>query len=187
MSDTGIIEACRKRDRVSAVVYKRRGGGDYAVRPPFGFKKKEWIGKLKKALASDSKAFLNASLHRLLAACHLHRHMIPTSVSISAALALIESLDPKNEIEAALAIEIACLHAACGNLLGRLAHSSQERPTLAVANATAKLERALHSAITTFFRLKYGNTQIIRVEKLEVQPGGQALVGQLVGRSGAET
>jgi len=109
--------------------------------------------------------------------------MIPTSVSISAALALMESLDSKNEIEGALAVDIACLHAACGNLLGRLARSSQDRPTLAAANATAKLERALHSAITTFFRLKHGNTQVIRVEKLEVQSGGQALVGQLVGRS----
>src|SRR5262245_42039943 len=108
------------------------------------------------------------------------RHAIPTSTAVSAALALIESMEPQNEIEAALAVDVACLHAVCGNLLGRLAWAPTDRPLVFAANATAKLERTLHSAIRTFFRLKHGNTQVIRVEKLEVQPGGQAMVGQLV-------
>jgi hypothetical protein len=153
------------------------------VRAPVGQTTKEWTTRLRKALGSDSKTFVDASLQRLLAVCRLPRQCIPTSMAVSAALALIESLDPQNEIGAALAVEIACLHAACGSLLGRLTCSSQERPILAATNATAKLERALYLAISTFLRLKHGNTQVIRVEKLEVQPGGQALVGQLVGRA----
>jgi hypothetical protein len=113
-------------------------------------------------------------------ACHLPRQLIPTSTSVSAALALIESLEPKNEIEAALAVDIACLHAASANLLHRLADACGDRPTMAAANATAKVERALHSAIATLSRLKHGNTQVIRIERLEIQGGAQAVVGAIV-------
>jgi hypothetical protein len=80
----------------------------------------------------------------------------------------------------ALAVEIACLHAACGIRLGRLTWTMQERPTMAAANATAKLERALHSAIKTYLRLKHGNTQVIRIERIEIQGGAQAVVGAVV-------
>ena len=50
----------------------------------------------------------------------------------------------------------------------------------AAANAVAKLERALHSAIRTYMLLKHGNTQVIRIERLEIQGGAQAVVGQFV-------
>src|SRR5262245_14577188 len=107
------------RDRVSVEVEKEEGR--YALRAPANQDKKDWTRRLQKALGSRSKAFVVASLERLLAACHLPRRIIPTSTSLSAALALIESLEPKNEIEAALAVNIACLHAASTNLLHRLA------------------------------------------------------------------
>jgi hypothetical protein len=173
----------RIRRRVTAQVYQSGRAGEFSVRAPVGQTTKEWTNRLRKAFGSDSKTFVDASLQRLLAVCRLPRHAIPTSTALSAALALIESMEPQNEIEAALAVDVACLHAVCGNLLGRLAWSATDRPLVFAANATAKLERALHSAIKTFFRLKHGNIQVIRVEKLEVQPGGQALVGQLVERA----
>ena len=51
---------------------------------------------------------------------------------------------------------------------------------MAAANATAKVERALHSAIGALYRLKHGNTQVIRIERLEIQGGAQAVVGAVV-------
>jgi hypothetical protein len=168
----------RSVNRVSVEVEKREGR--YAVRAPADQDKENWTRRLQKALGSRSKAFVIASLDRLLAACHLPRQLHPTSTSVSAALALIESLEPKNEIEAALAVDIACLHAASANLLHRLADACGDRPTMAAANATAKVQRALHSAIGTLYRLKYGNRQVIRIERLEIQGGGQAVVGAVV-------
>ncbi|HEX5931429.1 MAG TPA: hypothetical protein VFY74_06735 [Methyloceanibacter sp.] len=165
-------------NRVSIEVEK--GEGRYAVKAPANQDKRDWTRRLQKALGSRSKAFIVASLDRLLAACHLPRQLIPTSTSVSSALALIESLEPKNEIEAALAVEIACLHAACGTLLGRLADACLDRPTIAAANAVAKLERALHSAINTFYRVKHGNTQVIRIERIEIQSGAQAVLGPVM-------
>jgi hypothetical protein len=172
--------AGENRRRVTACVYQPDGAGEFRVKAPDGQTEEEWTMRLRRALGSHSKCFVDASLHRLLTASYLPRQCIPTTTSVSAALALIESLEPQNEIQAALAVDIACLHAACGNLVGRLFRAIGDRPTMVAANATAKLERALHSAIRTYMLLKHGNTQIIRIEKLEVQQGAQAVVGPVV-------
>jgi hypothetical protein len=87
---------------------------------------------------------------------------------------LIASLEPENEVQAALAVS--CLHTASLNVLSRT-HGIGERNMIAMATACAKLERALHSAIETYYRMKRGVTQIVRVERVEVQPGAQAVIG----------
>ena len=104
---------------------------------------------------------------------------MPTSVGVSAALAIVESLEPENEIQGALAVDIACLHSAVGNVLSSLANSLQNR-VVATASAAAKLERALNSSVDTYYRIKRGNKQVIRVEKVVVEAGAQAIVGQVV-------
>jgi hypothetical protein len=50
---------------------------------------------------------------------------------------------------------------------------------IGAANAIAKIERASQAAMSSYFRLKHGSTQTIRVEKIEIQPGAQAVVGQV--------
>jgi hypothetical protein len=56
-------------------------------------------------------------------------------------------------------------------------HSIGERNLIAMATACATLEHAFHSAIETYYRVKRGVTQIVRVERVEVQPGAQAVIG----------
>ena len=99
-----------------------------------------------------------------------------TTTSLLAALELIASLEPENEAQAVIAVHVACLHTASLNVLKRL-NSVGERNMIAVATAAAKLERAFHSAIETYHRVKKGVSQIIRIEKVEVQAGAQAIVG----------
>ena len=47
---------------------------------------------------------------------------------------------------------------------------------IAMTTACAKIEHAFHSAIETYYRVKRGVTQIVRVERV-VQPGAQAVIG----------
>lgn len=82
---------------------------------------------------------------------------------------LIASLEPENEAQAALAVHVACLHTASLNVLSRT-HGIGERNMIAMATACAKLERALHSAIETYYRVKRGVTQIVRVERSKSKP-----------------
>ena len=165
-----------KRRRVTAHVYQSGGVGQFSATAPAGQTDEEWTMRLRCALGSHSKCFVDASLQRLMAACCPPRQAIPTSVSVSAALAIIESLEPKNEIEAALAVEIACLQAVCGTLLARLIWTHQDRSLTVAANAIARLERALHSAIRTYMLFKHGNTQVIRIERLEIRGAAQAVL-----------
>lgn len=172
-----------KARRVRAQVYKVEGTIDYWARPPAGETRAEWIEKLRGALGSSSIAFLEACLHRLLGACTTPGDVMPSSTSVSAALAMIEAMQPDNELQAALAVDAACLHAAATNILSRIRSHDGERRLTYAANAATKLERAFHSAVEVFYKVKRGNVQTIRVEKLVVESGGQAMVGQVVKRT----
>jgi hypothetical protein len=140
---------------------------------------KQWRQALRKALGTSSDLFVDASLRRLIASSTLPREAIATTNSLSAALALIESMEPDNEVQAALAVNAACLHAATTNLLSRFHSGGPERSAVRLATAAARLERAFHSALETYYKLKRGNTQVIRVEKIEIQSGAQAIVGNV--------
>src|SRR3954471_6102734 len=101
------------------------------------------------------------------------------TTSLWATLALIQGLGPENEAQAALAVNSACLHAACTNVLSRLQPGGGDRRVVYLATAVARLNRAFQGAVETFYRVKRGNKQVIRVEKIEIQPGAQAIVGQV--------
>jgi hypothetical protein len=48
-----------------------------------------------------------------------------------------------------------------------------------LATAAPQLEPAFHTALETSYRMKRGNTQVIRVEKIEMHPGAQAIGGNV--------
>ena len=123
--------------------------------------------------------FIDASVRRLMAPTKVPDELVPTTNSLSAALAFVESMEPENEVQAALAVNAACLQAASTNLLSRINSGMTERSVPRLATAAARLERAFHSALETYYKLKRGNTQVIRVEKIEIQPGAQAIVGNV--------
>jgi hypothetical protein len=136
----------------------------------------EWRARMKQIFATASPLFVEASIQQLTEASKLPREGVATTTSLSAALELIASLQPENEAQAAVAVHIACLHTATINVLKRM-HDVGERNMVAVAAAAAKLELAFHGAIETFYRVKRGASQVIRIEKVEVQSGGKAVVG----------
>ena len=78
--------------------------------PPDG-QGKIWWQRLGKAFGTVSSDFVNASLLQLQSAARLPSSGI-SEVGMNAALALIEAAAPKDEIEGALAIQMACTHTA---------------------------------------------------------------------------
>jgi hypothetical protein len=177
---SGAPTASKNKPRVRAQVYQVAGTVQYAARPPAGEERAQWAAELKAALGSTSTAFVEASLHRILAACTLPGYGWPTSSGVSSALALVQAMEPENELQAALAVDAACFHAAAQNLLSRIQSHGGDRKLASAASSAARLERAFHSAVETFYKVKRGNTQVIRVEKIEVGPGGQAMIGQVI-------
>ena len=86
--------------------------------------------------------FVNACLLQLQAAARSPFGTI-SETHINAALAMIEAAAPKDEIEAALAVQMACTHTAAMAVLAKLegAFTSEQR-VVAFGSAAARLMRA---------------------------------------------
>jgi hypothetical protein len=135
-----------------------------------------WRRRLRELFATGSPCFVEASLKQLMGACKLPGEPRASTTSVSAALEIIASLEPENEAQAALAVHVACLHCASLNVMSRMPGIT-ERNVIAMATAAAKLERAYQLALESYDRMKHGVRQVVRVERVEVQPGAQAIVG----------
>jgi hypothetical protein len=144
--------------------------------PPDGLQK-EWWERLKKALGTTSGAFVDASLYQLQAAARLPCGGI-SEIAVNAALAMIEAAAPKDEISAALVIQMACCHTAAMAVLARLGGGGgTERRVVARATAAARLLRAYAVQVDSLRRLQRGPDQVIRIERVDIHEGAQAIVG----------
>jgi hypothetical protein len=139
-----------------------------------------WWQRLKEALGTSSNDFVRASLFQLQAAARLPCTGI-TELAVNAALALIEAAEPKNEIEAALAVQMACTHTAAMAVLAAVGggHGS-ERRVASLGSAAARLLKAYAGQVEALRRLRHGGEQVIRIERVDVRDGGQAIVGASV-------
>ncbi len=99
---------------------------------------------------------------------------------MNAALAMIEAVAPKDEIEAALAIQMACTHTAAMAVLAKLdpAFATEQR-IAAFGSAAARLMRAYATQVEVLRRLRNGGQQFVRVEHVHVNDGGQAVIGNV--------
>ena len=140
---------------------------------------KIWWDRLKRALGTTSSDFVNASLMQLQAAAQLHCGGI-SEIAMNAALAMIEAAEPKNEIEGALAVQMACTHSAAMSVLARFGcGGGTDRRVIALASAAARLLRAYSVQVEALRRLRHGGDQYVRVEHVHVTEGGQAVIGNV--------
>jgi hypothetical protein len=167
--------AANQPGRPPVRVKLRRVNANLATAYPPDGESKVWWRRLKKALGTTSSAFVNASLLQLQAAAQL-----PSETATNAALALIEAAAPRNETEGALAVQMACTHAAAMSVLARFRGcGGTERHVVALATAAARLTRAYSVQVETLRRLRHGGDQYVRVEHVHVNDGGQAIVGNV--------
>ena len=146
--------------------------------PPDG-ESKNWCQRLNNTLGTRSNDFVNASLLQLQAAARSPFGTI-SETNINAALAMIEAAAPKNEIEGALAVQMACTHTAAMAILAKLDSGfGTERRIAAFGSAAARLMRTFATQVEVLRRLRNGGQQIVRVEHVHVNDGGQAIIGNL--------
>ena len=148
------------------------------VHPPDG-EAKNWWRRLNKALGTTSSDFVNASLFQIQAAARSPLGGI-SDLSMNAALAMIEAAAPKDEIEAALAVQMAACHVAAMAVLAKMDVAfATERRVAAFGSAAARLMRAYATQVEVLRRLRSGGHQYVRVEHVHVNDGGQAVIGNV--------
>ena len=79
----------------------RRKNCEQAIPYPPDGQAREWWQRLKNAFGTTSSAFVEASLHQLIAAARLPNSGI-SEIAVNASLAFIEGAKPRDEIECAL-------------------------------------------------------------------------------------
>ena len=97
----------------------KRVNCDQAIPYPPDGQTREWWQRLKNAFGTASSAFVAASLQQLIAAARLPNSGI-CEIAVNASLAFIEGAKPRDEIECALVIQMACTHSAAMAVLNRL-------------------------------------------------------------------
>ena len=118
--------------------------------PPEGQDRAVWLQRLKRALGTMSQDFVNATLIQIQNASRLSRGGI-SETSVNAVLAIIEGIGPKDELEATLAIQIACTHAVNMSLLANLGGAfGCSDSTARTATATARLLKAFAAQIESY-------------------------------------
>jgi hypothetical protein len=137
------------------------------------------LDRLKEALGTTSSDFVNATLVQIQNASRLPSGGI-SETSVNAVLAFIEAAAPKNEVEAALAIQMAWTHAVTMAVLTRLGGASGgDRNTAMMAAAAARLVKAFATQIEALRRLRNGGSQYVRVEHVHLHDSAQAIIGNL--------
>ena len=139
----------------------------------------KWWARLNKALGTSSSDFVNASLLQLQAAARSPFGTI-SETHINAALAMIEAAAPKDEIEGALAVQMACTHTAAMAILAKLDSGfGTERRIAVFGSAAARLMKAYAMQMEVLRRLRNGGQQFVCVEHVHVNDGGQAVIANV--------
>lgn len=99
--------------------------------------------------------------------------------SLNAALALVAAIKPENELEAALAVQIAGCQALTTDMMGRMKHAERTDQLERYGNMAIKLQRTFTAQIEALARLRGKGQQTVRVEHVTVHPGAQAIVGDV--------
>jgi phasin protein len=134
------------RDRVPPVRVKllRRDAYQEQTCPPASEQDtKEWEARLNKALGTLSPDFVRTSLLQLQSAARSPYGTV-SEMAINAALAMIEAAAPRDEIEGALAVQMACTHTAAMSVLAKMDSGfGTERRIAAFGSTAARLGERL--------------------------------------------
>jgi hypothetical protein len=146
--------------------------------PPDG-EIKDWEARLNNALGTVSPDFVKTSLLQLQGATRSPYGTI-SEAAINAALAMIEAAAPRDELEGALAVQMACTHAAAMAVLAKMDSGfGTERRIAALGSTAARLMKTFAMQFEVLRRLRHGGQQFVRVEHVHVNDGGQAVIGNV--------
>ena len=100
-------------------------------------------------------------------------------------LSVIAGVEPKDQVEAMLAAQMAAVHMATMTFARRLAQVETTPQQDSAERAFNKLARTFTTRVEALKRYRTGGQQMVRVEHVTVNEGGQAIVGNVTGGRGA--
>ena len=102
-------------------------------------------------------------------------------------LSVVRAVQPTDELEAMLAVQMAAIHAATMMLARRLNHVETLPQQDSAERALNKLARTYAVQMETLKRYRTGGQQRVTVEHVTVNAGGQAIVGAVATGGGGQS
>jgi hypothetical protein len=135
---------------------------------------------LMEALGTADPYFLDGVLGQLANAGTQGRAVDERGINFM--LAVVKGIEPKDQVEAMLAAQMAAVHNATMTFARRLAHVENIPQQDSAERAFNKLARTFAAQVEALKRYRTGGGQTVRVEHVTVNQGGQAIVGNIEGR-----
>lgn len=138
-----------------------------------------WQETMLDAFGTTSHAFLDREANRIVSDQRSSGTPDAKEMAsrLNSALAVIAGVEPKNEIEAMLASQMAATHALAMKELGLTGRADYCAQHDAHGSLALKLLRTFAMQTEALAKLKRGGEQTVRVEHVHVYLGGQAIVG----------
>jgi hypothetical protein len=132
---------------------------------------------LMSALGTASTDFMHGLLDQLSNVASHGRE--PDEAAINFMLSVVNGIEPRDEVEAMLASQMAAVHMASMTFARRLAHVETLPQQDSAERAFNKLTRTFTAQVEALKRYRSDGQQTVRVERVTVEAGGQAIVGSV--------
>jgi len=146
---------------------------------------KGWEAHIRDVFGSLSKDFCDTQVTTLLWCLQSKSDELPSERELNAVTAFLSAAKAQNEIEAALAVQMAATHSLAMKLLGRTLRQEGLPQFEANGNMANKLLRTFTMQMDALAKMKRGGEQTVRV--VHVHQGGQAVVANNVVHGGGGT
>ena len=141
--------------------------------------KRGWLIRLQDAFGTHSDDFAVRQLNWLATMARESGDGSVDSDSLNSMLAAVDGVRPQNETEAMLAVQMATTHAFAMKCLRR-ANGADTIPQLeANGNLATKMLRTYTTQVEALAKLRRGGEQRVIVQHVNVNEGGQAIVGDV--------
>jgi hypothetical protein len=132
---------------------------------------------MMEALGTTSTSFMDILVRQLINAGTQGRE--PDQATVNFMLAVVKGVEPRDEIEAMLAAQMAAVHMASMSFARRLTHVDTIPQQDSAERAFNKLARTFTTQMEALKRYRNGGQQKVTVEHVTVNAGGQAIVGNV--------
>jgi hypothetical protein len=134
---------------------------------------------LSQALGTSNPDFLGGIVGQL---ANMTGQEKPDDAAINFALAMVTGIEPRDQLEAMLAAQMAAVHLATMAFARRLACVENIPQQDSAQNAFNKLARTFATQMDALKRYRSTGEQRVTVQHVTVNDGGQAIVGAVAGR-----
>ncbi len=135
-------------------------------------------GDFDRLKSAVSNSYVSDGLVLQIAALGSHGNRMDERAT-NFALGFVDAMQPKDAAEAALMAQMAATHQATMMMARRLNHVDNIQQQDSAERALNKLGRTFAAQMDTLKRYRSKGQQTVRVERVTVQDGGQAIVGNV--------